>query len=137
VHRHGAIWSVSPAHNKLWLLAVLLVWVLTVFTYLTCNIRYLKNLSVYFFVLKLKSLSFIFLLKAVFFLCVIFYGVLLCHRVVLQLCFSALTLGPLVVGDTEVPPGLSSVPWLVYMLAAASPLLVFLINEIVKQQEIK
>jgi hypothetical protein len=25
VHRHGAIWSVSPAHNKLWLLAVLLV----------------------------------------------------------------------------------------------------------------
>lgn len=59
-------------------------------------------------------------------------------RVVLQLCFSAITLGPLVVSDDEVSsPGLSSVPWLVYMLAGASPFLVFLINELVKQQEIK
>ncbi|KAF4527294.1 hypothetical protein B566_EDAN001068 [Ephemera danica] len=54
---------------------------------------------------------------------------------VLQLGFSALNLGLLVVEDRF--PGLPDIPWLIYFLAGVSPIVVFCINELVKQQEIK
>jgi len=56
----------------------------------------------------------------------------------LQIAFSAVAMGPRLANeDDDLPPGLEDVPWGVYLLAAISPLVVFLVNELVKLQEIK
>ncbi|XP_059477239.1 transmembrane protein 94 isoform X2 [Neocloeon triangulifer] len=56
----------------------------------------------------------------------------------LQFAFSAIAMGPrLATEDEDLPPGLQQVPWPIYLLAAISPFVVFLINELVKLQEIK
>ncbi|CAB3361895.1 Hypothetical predicted protein [Cloeon dipterum] len=56
----------------------------------------------------------------------------------LQFAFSAATMGPRLANDSkDIPPGLEHVPWPIYLLAAISPFAVFLINELVKLQEIK
>jgi hypothetical protein len=47
-------------------------------------------------------------------------------------------MGPRLANEDEgLPPGLEDVPWPIYLLAAFSPIVVFLINELVKLQEIK
>jgi hypothetical protein len=58
---------------------------------------------------------------------------LLC-RLSLQILYSGISLGN---NNHSLQPGVGHIPWYVLTLGLISPLLIFLINELVKREEIK